>query len=459
MNSSTHSKFSIVNCKFHRGGLVAALVCLWLSAVTVQGEDWPYFRGKSGLGVWEETGILEKFPENGLADRVRWRTPIRQGYSGPGVGGGRVFVTDFVWTTRPRGIERAVALDEKTGAILWTREWEANYTSVSYDRGPRATPTVDDDRVYFQGAAGALLCLSVKTGEIVWKKDLVAEYPGPREKWLNPYGFVAPTLVDGNLLIAKVGGEPKALVVAFDKRTGKEVWRALPAGEGPGWSPLVIITHAGKRQLLVWHDRALSALDPATGEMYWNHEWNVGGMAIHPPIQVGNLLVLSHYFGARVLELGDNATAAPQVLWQTRSGSETVTESVQTMIMTPIVIGDYIYGIDTHGELRCVNLKTGGRVWDTQAVTRERALHSTAHFVRNGDRFFINNDFGELIIGKLSPEGYQEISRTKLIKPTMPATQRRTGGFVNWTHPAYANKHIITRNDEEILSISLAAEN
>ena len=435
-----------------------ALLCVAVGAATLRAEDWPSYRGRDGLGVWNETGILEKFPDAGLGARVRWRTPLRQGYSGPAVAGGRVFVSDYMWTTRPRGIERAIALDENTGAILWTREWETTYPGVSYDRGPRATPTVDEDRVYFQGAAGALLCLNVKTGDVVWKKDLVAEYPGPREKWLNPYGFVAPTLVDGDHLIAKVGGEPKALVVAFDKRTGKEVWRALPAGAGPGWSPLVIINSGGRRQLLVWHDKALSSVDPDTGESYWNHEWDVGGMAIHPPIQVGNQLVLSHYFGARVLKLGDTAAAAPQLVWQTRTGSETVTEAVQTMIMTPIVMGGYIYGIDTHGELRCVNLASGERLWSTQAVTRERALHSTAHFVRNGDRFFINNDFGELVIGKLSPEGYQEISRTKLIKPTMPATQRRTGGFVNWTHPAYANKHIITRNDEEIISISLAAD-
>ena len=152
---------------------VAGVLVLIAATTSVRGEDWPAYRGKDGLGVWNETGILEKFPEAGLP--VRWRTPIRQGYSGPSVADGRVFVADFMWTTRPRGTERAVALDEKTGAILWTREWEANYAGMSYDRGPRATPTVDEDRVYFQGAAGALLCLNVKTGDVVWKKDLVTE--------------------------------------------------------------------------------------------------------------------------------------------------------------------------------------------------------------------------------------------------------------------------------------------
>ena len=103
-------------------------------------------------------------------------------------------------------------------------------------------------------------------------------------------------------------------------------------------------------------------------------------------------------------------------------------------------------------------LETGDRIWMTQQATGERALHSTAHMIRQGDRVFINNDMGELIIAKLTPEGYNEISRAKLIAPTTPATQRRTGGKVNWTKPAYANRHIIIRNDEEIISVNLAAQ-
>ena len=129
------------------------------------------------------------------------------------------------------------------------------------------------------------------------------------------------------------------------------------------------------------------------------------------------------------------------------------------MQSTPIIYGDYIYGIDSHGELRCVELKTGDRVWDdANAITRDRALHATAQLVRNGDRVFINNDFGELIIVKLTPVGYREISRTQLITPTSPPSQRRSRKTLNWVFPAYANKHVVTRNDEEIISVSLAAD-
>lgn len=111
-----------------------------------------------------------------------WRTPIRAGFAGPAVAGGRVFITDYVETQRPRGIERALALDEKTGKILWTQEWPADYRGISWPVGPRATPTVDGDRVYMAGADGKLFCLDVRTGAIIWRKDYAADYKADRMK-------------------------------------------------------------------------------------------------------------------------------------------------------------------------------------------------------------------------------------------------------------------------------------
>ena len=439
--------------------VVAAFAWAWTGTSTLRGEDWPYHRGRENLGVWNETGIVEKLPAEGLGSRVRWRTPIRAGYSGPAVADGRVFVTDFVWTTRPRGTERAVALDEKTGKILWTHEWETNYTGVSYNRGPRSTPTVDGDRVYVLGAAGMFLCLDVTSGEVRWEKDFQKEFAGNRERWVANYGFVAPGLVDGTKVIVKVGGEPGAKIVAFDKLTGKELWRALASDTGPAYNPLVIVTAARTRQLIAWHDSAISSLDPETGTVYWEFEWAPSNStAVASPIVAGRLLFFTGYYqGALMLELDDDKPGA-QLLWKELSESETVTENLHSLISTPVIIGEYLYGFDSHGEFRCLHARTGERVWETQAVTKERALHATAHMVRNGDRYFINNDFGELIIARFDPQGYHEVSRAPLIKPTTPASQRRTGGLINWTHPAYANRHIITRNDEEIISVSLAAD-
>ena len=132
---------------------------LALGVAPATAEDWPEWRGKGRLGVWQETGILDVFPEDGL--EVRWRTPIRAGYAGPAVAGGRVFVVDADRSAQSMAVvERALALDEATGEILWTREWDADYTGLifTWAVGPRATPTVDGDRVYVLGASGILYC-------------------------------------------------------------------------------------------------------------------------------------------------------------------------------------------------------------------------------------------------------------------------------------------------------------
>ncbi len=134
--------------------------CL-LAHVVLQADDWPEWRGAGRTGVWNETGILDTFPAGGLT--VRWRTPIHAGYAGPSVSAGRVFLTDSRRTVGNRAIERALAIDEQTGAVLWTQEWPADYTGLQliYAIGPRATPTVDGDprlRARRDGPAAGARC-------------------------------------------------------------------------------------------------------------------------------------------------------------------------------------------------------------------------------------------------------------------------------------------------------------
>ena len=165
-------------------------------------------------------------------------------------------------------------------------------------------------------------------------------------------------------------------------------------------------------------------------------------------------MVSSFYNGSMMLELNP-AKVRSRLIWKGKSDSEIKTDGLHALISTPVVAGDYIYGICSYGQFRCLNAKTGERIWETLAVTKERARWAAGFIVRHGDRYFINNDRGELIIAKLSPAGYREISRTKLIQPTSRVSRRRELGAVNWSHPAYANKHIFARNDKGILCASL----
>ena len=434
---------------------VAALL-LVVTAV-VRADDWPEFRGKGRLGVWNETGIIEKFPDSGL--KVLWRTQIHAGYTGPIVADGRVFVMDFVETSRLKGTERALALDEQTGKILWTQEWSVDYRGMSYANGPKAAATVDADRVYFAGADGKLFCMNVKTGEILWKKDFVADYGAAPSTWGFFWGFSSSPLVDGNRLIAMVGGVPDARVVAFDKITGKEIWRALKSDNDLGVAQPIIINAGGTRQLIIWYPGAVASLDPATGKVYWEQPYKVGAsMTVATPVQSGSMLFFTNFYdGPLMLKLDDKKPAAT-VLWKGQSDNEIQTDGLHSTICTPAIIGDYIYGICSYGQFRCLQASTGKRLWETQAVTKERTRWASGLIVRHGDNLFVNNDRGDLIIMKPSMDGYHEVSRTALLKPTSPPGNRRELTSVNWSHPAYANKHIYARNDEEIISASLAVD-
>lgn len=423
-------------------------------------EDWPEWRGKGRLGVWTETGIVETLPDGELP--ARWRTPINGGYAGPAVAGGRVFVTDAV---RPNPaanhvIERASALDEHTGDMLWTTEWETNYSGLQlvYAIGPRATPTVDGDRVYVLGAMGNLVALDVRNGRVLWQKDYVRDFGASVPSW----GMAGAPLVDGDRLICLVGGEPDAKVVAFDKFTGKEVWRALSSDWEPGYNQPIIIEAAGVRQLIIFHPKGLSALDPATGRVYWEFDHSVQmGIVVATPVRSGPYLFLtSQHGGARMLRLDESQPGAA-LLWegpgeQDPEMTHETPNTLNSVISTPVIDGEYVYGIDNDGQLRCLEAATGRLVWKTDALLKEHAMYGTAFFVRNGDRYFINNDRGELVIATLSPKGFQEISRATLIEPTNPYVRRRQLRNVLWSHAAYANRHVILRNDKEIVRYSLA---
>ncbi|MCB1018375.1 MAG: PQQ-binding-like beta-propeller repeat protein [Acidobacteria bacterium] len=420
-----------------------------LGAAFGRAADWPEWRGSGRVGVWSEDGLLERFPSGGL--RVLWRTPVRAGYSAPSVAAGRVFVTDFEAGEGLKGVERALACDERTGAVLWQRSWPADYAGIDYASGPRAAPTVDAERVYVLGAEGRLACLSAETGDELWSTDFKRSFGTELPAW----GMSSAPIVAGELLIAVAAGRPDAKVVAFDKRTGAIAWRALSSADsGPGYSQPLLIDVAGRPQLIVWHAGAVTALDPATGETLWNDPFPIMmETPIATPVWSPPYLLVSAFFnGSRLYRVGPQSA---EVVWSSDTDNALENDGLHALMGSPVIDGGYIYGVSSYGQLRCLSLATGKLQWETQAVTVEKARNASAFIVREGGRYWINNDRGELILARLSPSGYEEIDRTKLIAPTSKPGARRQLGAVHWSHPAYANGRIFVRNDEELLCADL----
>jgi outer membrane protein assembly factor BamB len=440
-----------------RTALLAALVACGTSLL--HGDDWPQWLGPQRDGMWREKGSVEKLPADGL--KFRWRTPIGGGYTGPAVARGRVYLMDRQLArgaTNPAnafargeipGTERVLCLNEADGKILWQHEYDCPYT-VSYAAGPRATPVVHDGKVYTLGSEGNLLGLDAEKGTILWSRDFKKDFEIKTPVW----GFAGHPLVDGKKLICLAGGN-SSVAVAFDKDTGKELWRALSSKE-PGYAPPMIHEFAGRRQLIIWHPEAVNALDPETGKIIWTHPITPSirsGMTIPTPLKVGDQLFLtSFYNGSLMLRVRDDK---PTVVWQSQKISERDTDGLHSVMATPLIENGYIYSPCSYGQFRCLKAATGERLWETFAPTSGKSARwGHAFIVKHEERSFIFSETGDLIIAKLTPEKYEEISRARLVD----SVNRDPGRPVVWSHPAFANRSVYARNDREIVCVSLAAE-
>jgi len=428
-----------------RRGLPAVLTIWLLFPVSLAiGDDWPQWGGPQRDGVWRERGIVKTLPKpaGGLLPRV-WSAKIGDGYSGPAVADGRVYLTDY---RREKRSERILCFDARTGKELWRHEYPVTYT-INYPNGPRSTPVIDSGRVYVVGAMGQMFCFQAATGTILWQKDFVREYGTQLPIW----GMVASPLVDGPQLITLVGGANGALVVSFDKVTGKERWRAID-DPAVGYAPPVIYTFGGVRQLIIWHPTAISSLDPKTGKRIWEIPHQIRyGLSIPTPRQVGNrLFVTSFYTGPLMLSVNRRKA---KVLWRGKSHNEIRTDGLHSIMSTPWMTKSHIYGVGSYGQLRCLEARTGRRLWETfQATGHDRWWN--AFIIPHENRFFLHNEQGDLIIARMTPRGYTEQSRARLLEPTRRVRRRMT----IWSHPAFAMTSVFARNDKELVRVDLSAD-
>lgn len=418
-----------------------------LLAPVLFSADWPQWRGPDRDGTWKETGVVSRFASPKL-DPV-WSSPIGLGYSGPTVSHGRVYVTSRL--EEPEQVEQVHCVDERTGKEIWKYVYACEYQEIGYPLGPRASVAIYDGKAYALGAMGNFHCLDAATGKLLWKKDYTTEYHTNNPVW----GITSSPLVDNKHVYLQVGGAPDACVVAFDKDDGTEVWRSLDGSAS--YSAPHFVQQGNRSLLLVWTGDWLAALDPDTGVPVWKHPYKRAKMVINVPDALvdtaTNRIFLSAFYDGSYLYQMDSATMSAELLWSRRGRSEVSTDALHSIIMTSVIRGNYVYGIDSYGEFRCLNLENGDRVWEDQTLL-ERGRWATAFFVQNGDLTWIFTEAGDLVIASLTPRGFERISTTHILDPTtfLPMRNRT----IVWSHPAYANKHIFVRNDEALFSIDLS---
>jgi outer membrane protein assembly factor BamB len=353
-------------------------------------RDWPQWRGPDRDGVSAETGLLTEWPEDG--PKERWRAKCGVGFSGVSVAGGRVYtlVQDddkeavVCWDADPVGQAKE----------LWRFSYPCQYTS-DQGSGPRSTPTIDGDFVYTVGATGKLHCLKANTdkkdGELVWEKDLLAEFNAPNLRW----GISFSPLVEGDLLITTPGGPDGHSIVAFHKRDGTVAWKAL--SDQASYSSPIAMTAAGKRQVLYFAAPALISLDPKTGEEYWRFPWETRFECnVATPIVVDNYIFISSGYGkgCALLEVLPGEGGVPQV----RSVYET--NRMCNHFASSVYYKEHFYGFN-EGTLVCMEFRTGTVRWKEPGFKKGSLLIGDGHLI-------ILGEYGKLALAKPTPDGYQE---------------------------------------------------
>ena len=422
----------------------------FVSALPCRADDWPEWRGPKRDGVWREPGIRQKFGED-LAKK--WSAPIAAGYTGPTVSDGRVYVMDREVTTDI--LERVLCFDAETGRELWKHTYQCDYGEIGYQAGPRACVTLVGDRAFSLGATGQARCLEAKSGAVVWKKDYQSELQISMPIW----GVSASPLPYKDTLILQIGGAPNACVVAVNQSDGAVRWRAL--SDRAQYSTPILVEQSGKAVVIVWTGDSVVGINPDTGDTYWRRVWKPKNMPIGvatPVIRGNRVFFTSFYDGSLMLELtSEGGQPSYKTLWHRVGTSEQDTDALQSIMSTPVFRDEYIYGVDSYGEMRCLRADNGDRVWEDLTVV-PKARWSNIHFVEdgtdpNGERVWLLTEKGIFILAKLTPTGCFPLGKAKLLEPT--TDQLRQRGGVCWSHPAFANGHVFLRNDKELVCYSL----
>lgn len=407
--------------------IVGAIVAVFIGGPS-HAEDWPRWRGPRGDGSWNAPRLPEQWPPGG--PRRVWRQRLGGGYAGIAVADGRVVTMDrqkaAPGTPQADGTERVVCFDAASGKPLWTHAYPTRYGKLGgYANGPRAMPTIHEGRVYTLGAVGHLYCLEAATGKVVWSKDLVRDYQARIPEW----GLAASPLVDGDRVVVHAGAQPGGSFLAFDRRTGKEIWRSLD--DPAGYCTPVLIERPAGRQLIAWTPENVHGLDPETGKRLWSVPYAVTyGVSIATPIIREDIVFVTGYWeGSKAIRLGSKPTDGT-LLWED-------SRQLRGLMAQPLYRDGCVFTIDKSIGLVCFELKTGKKLWDDghRMTPAGRNPHASMVWLNEGDRVLILNAAGELILARLGREGYREQSRVKVLDVPV------------WSHPAFAGEHIFVRGD------------
>lgn len=389
-------------------------------------DVWPQWRGPWRDGVSEESEFLTNWPESG--PKVLWKQPCGVGYSSFAVADGKVYTM-----AQEGGNEVVLCWEAETGKRLWRFGYPAKFTD-SYGNGPRCTPTVEDGRVYTVGATGKMHCLKTEPesedGEVIWSKDLLSEYNSNNMRW----GTSFSPLIYKDLIYVTPGGDGHC-AVALDKKTGKEVWKAL---DGPaGYSSPIVVTLADTVQILYFTGTEVAGLNPETGEVLWQTPWETRyDCNTATPIVSDNYVFVSSGYGTgcglfEVEKTSEGKFSVHEVYKKHHV--------MDTHFSSCVLHEGHVYGFNDD-RFSCLDMRTGKTKWQD----RKRTVKAKGACMLADGYLFIQDGDGPLVLAKATPEKFEPIVTASIGEESQC-----------WVCPVLANGRLYTRDRNGVTCFDL----
>jgi len=396
-----------------------ALLMLWYSPNTqAQQKDlqeWNQFRGSHRSGATENislAGFTEKAP------KLLWKKKLGDGFSEITISGKNIYTMISEKKDTLTGTEFIAAFDSKTGNEIWRTEVDSLFFDTFGD-GPRSTPSIGEKNIYSLSSYGKLTANSKKDGKTVWQVDFMKEYGSKPPRW----GFSSsPVLIDNNIIV-EVGGTETRAFMAFDKNTGKELWKN---GEGKSTYNSPLVTEIdGKKNVIFANGSKIYSLN-TVGDTIWTFNSPVSNPTGMPIVFDGNKIFISavRSTGFIVLEVQNNKATL------INKGS-----SMKNDYSSSIYYDGHIYGFHI-AALQCISVKTGEKKWTKRG-------YGKGSLIRVGNQLLVLSDKGKLIQVKATPEAFTEMGNIQAIVGK------------SWTAPSFSDGKIYLRNLSEMACYEL----
>lgn len=376
---------------------------------------WPDYRGRARDGVSTEK-ILTNWPAGKLPEL--WRKPVGGGWASFVIAGNLAYTIE-----QRRQQEVVAAYDTATGREVWTHKYAADFQESMGGPGPRATPTWHEGKVYSMGATGELYVLDGLTGKVVWHKNILEDNGAENITWAMS---ASPLIVDDTVIV-QPGGASNKSIVAYNKNTGARVWGSL--GDRTSYASPMLVTLAGKRQIVTITALRAVGLDATSGKLLWEYPWTTEyDINSAQPIIVGpNRLVISSGYGhgAALLEISPSGA---KKIWENKK--------LKNKFNSSVFLDGYIYGFD-ESIFTCIDAKTGEPAWKAGRYGYGQVLLASGHLV-------ITSEQGEVVLLKADPTAHRELYKFQ-------ALEGRT-----WNVPAIADGRLFVRNATEMAAYKIS---